>query len=202
MKKQILILSLLLAPAGNFAHAETDPQLESVIQSVANGFYTRDAQKVQKFIHPQHGYIYWYRIGIPTIQTFENKSDFNFPSENAASPDIWFFNAPNASQKLIQSSELPTMECDLWNKSGWYYQQHSHKKPFSELIYSYQKNNEISKTEMAEQLHKIQPFESNLAEMQYVGKTRNISDDLHLFFSKIEGKWYLSAFDQSGNCDA
>lgn len=94
------------------------------------------------------------------------------------------------------------MECNLLNKSGRYYQQHSHKKPFSELIYSYQKNNEISKTEMAKQLHKIQPFESNLAEMQYVGKTRNISDDLHLFFSKIEGKWYLSAFDQSGNCDA
>ncbi|WP_374572367.1 hypothetical protein [Acinetobacter sp.] len=73
MKKQILILALLLAPAGKFAHAAADPQLESVIQSVANGFYTRDAQKVQKFIHPQQGYIYWYRIGIPTISIFPVK---------------------------------------------------------------------------------------------------------------------------------
>lgn len=37
--------------------------------------------------------------------------------------------------------------------------------------------------------------------MQYVGKSRKIGDDLHLFFSHIEGQWYFSALDNAGQCD-
>ncbi len=93
------------------------------------------------------------------------------------------------------------MECDLWNKSGWYYQ-YSSEKPFSEIIILNKKNQDISKKDAIEQLAKVKFFEQQLVEMIYVGESREVSDDLHIFFSKIDGKWYLAAFDNSGNCDA
>lgn len=181
--------------------AAIDTELEHVIQTVSYAFNVQDVQMIRQYIHPQYGYIYWNKIGVPINQSFYTRSEFSFPQYEANGSNMWFYQAPKANQKLIKSTQLPTIDCTSWNKSGLFYTTNN-RKPFSELSKNNQDIIEMSQQELNLELKKILPFEKQLVELQYVGKSKDIGDDMHLFFSKINGKWYFSALDNAGNCDA
>lgn len=183
------------------AFAATDTSLEDTIQAVNHGFKTQNTQLVKQFIHPKYGFIYWNKIGVPTNQSFYTRAEFEFPKYEGNGSNMWFYEAPDANQKLIQTTQLPTMDCTSWNKSGLFYTANRHK-PFSELSKFNQSIHESSKQELKTELKQIVPFEKQLVELQYVGTSKSIGDDMHLFFSKIDGKWYFSALDNAGTCDA
>lgn len=194
----LILLSLIFIP---LSYAKIDHSLETTIRAVVLGFQNRHAEQVKPYIHPQYGYVYWYRIGIPTIQTYEQRKDFMFPAEDSAFPNIWLYNTPHPQKLLQKTTQLPIMECDLWNKSGWFYQQTHVKKAFRQVLKNNYRDQLISKEALNEGLKIVQPLEKNLVEMYYIGITRQVDDSLHLYFSQINGKWYLSGFDNSGNCD-
>jgi hypothetical protein len=182
-------------------HAQIDQQLEQAIEAVTQGFKEQNSSKVQQYIHPNYGVIYWSKIGVPVNQTFLTQSKFVFPNANMSDSLKWFYQAPEKNEKPTQSTLLPKMDCETWNKSGLFYKTIK-TKPFSELSKINQSLYEIPNQQLQQELERIAPFEQQIIELQYVGKSRAIGDDLHLFFSKIDNKWYLSAFDNAGQCDA
>lgn len=188
--------------SSSYLYARIDAQLEATIRAVVQGFKDKNSAQVQRYIHPRQGYILWYRIGIPIIQTIEKRSEFAFPTADAKFPHLWFYTTPAAQQKLILTADLPKMECTTWTKSGWFYQYQPHQKVFTALIQEHEKFDLISVQQAKTQQQKVAPFENNLVEMHYVGESRDVNDSLHLFFSKLDGKWYFSAFNNSGDCDA
>ena len=194
----LILLSVFWIP---LSYAKNDPSLEKTIHAVVLGFQNRNAEQVKPYIHPKYGYVYWYRIGIPTIQTYEQRKDFIFPAEGSAFPNIWHYSTPHPKKLLQKTMQLPIMECDLWNKSGWFYQQSHVKKAFRQVLKNNYRDQLIDKEALEKGLKIVQPLEKNLVEMYYIGSTRQVSDSLHLYFSQINGKWYLSGFDNGGNCD-
>lgn len=193
----LVILTFIITPS----HAQIDPQLESTIKNVIQGFKSQNDQIVQKYIHPTYGFIYWNKIGVPINQGVYPKAEFHFPKKNSDASNQWFYTAPDAEQKLMHTTKLPTIDCPSWNYAGLLYLvNNSH--PFSELSKLNKSIIESSDEEFDKQLQEVQPFEKQLVELQYVGKSRTDGDDLHLFFSKINGKWYFSGLDNSSKCDA
>ncbi len=83
---KIYFIFFILMQILSFSYAKTDLELEATIKAVAQGFKMKNNQQIQKYIHTKYGYIEWYRIGIPTIQTFVKKTDFAFPLENSQPP--------------------------------------------------------------------------------------------------------------------
>ena len=200
MNKLIFCITIALSLNSSMIYAQIDLQLETTIKDVVQGFKNRNTSQVQKHIHTKYGFIYWNKIGVPINQGVYAKNEFIFPKQGDE-PNQWFYETPKHSQPLINTSRLPTMDCERWNKFGFFYT-HSVSHPFSDLSKSNQSIIETSDRELAQQLKQVQPFERKLVEMQYVGKSRKIGDDLHLFFSYIEGQWYFSALDNAGQCDA
>lgn len=200
-KFQFLSSCLLLYLSGiSISFAQSEYNLEQTIRTVSHAFKTQNYKEVQTYIHPEYGYIYWYRIGIPILQSYQRQSDFKFPTKDAVPPNIWFYQTPNPQQKLQKTTQLPQMQCEHWDKSGWYYQTTT-QKPFTKVIDYDQKYEGISPQVSNQWREKVHVFEKNLVEMHYVGKSKIIGDDLYLYFSQIEGKWYLAAFDNAGDCD-
>ncbi|RZG44977.1 hypothetical protein [Acinetobacter wuhouensis] len=201
MKKQLILAVLINLGLSSASFAQNDPLLESTIKSVLKSFKTQDNQLLQQHIHPKYGVVYWNKIGVPINQSIFQKSEFKFPNQDSPESTRWFYEAPNSQEKLIKTSRLPETDCQKWNKSGLYYKTLT-TKPFSDLTKSNQPIIEQSNEEITHQLNQLKLFEKQVIELQYVSKSRSIGDDLHLYFSKIDKQWYLSAFDNAGQCDA
>lgn len=201
MKKLLILAILMNIMFIPVSFAQNDPLLESTIKSVLKSFKNQDNQLLQQYIHPKYGVIYWNKIGVPINQSIFQKSEFKFPDQHSLESTRWFYEAPNAQEKLIKTNQLPEMDCQNWNKSGLYYKTLT-TKPFSDLTKFNQSIIEQTDKQITHELKQLKPFEKQIVELQYVGKSRSIGDDLHLYFSKIDKQWYLSAFDNAGNCDA
>lgn len=200
MKKQLILTVLINLGLTSTSFAQNNPLLESTIKSVLKSFKTQDDQLLQQHIHPKYGVIYWNKIGVPINQSIFQKSEFKFPKQDSSESTRWFYEAPDAQEKLINTSQLPQMNCQEWNKSGLFYKTLT-TKPFSDLTKFNQPIIEQTNEEVTHQLNQLKPFEKQVIELQYVGTSRDIGDDLHLYFSKIDKQWYLSAFDNAGQCD-
>ena len=189
--------ALLLAPL--LALAAPKPSLQQVMREVVGGFAQHDVAKVRRHIHPQYGYVYLSRGGaVPSIDIL-SRQEFVFTAPYfGTQPQL----QPRSRIRMLSAAAMPKHDCERWNKAGWYYRYASREQPFSALVRHHQQYEPIPNTQVQAQLQRLQPLEAQLVTMLYVGKSRHIGDELHLYFSKIGAQWYFSAYDNGGACAA
>lgn len=177
--------------------AAPQSSLQQVMREVVGGFAQHDAAKVRRHIHPQYGYVYVSRAGaVPSLQMLR-RQEFVF-----ATP--YFGTQPQLQARsrirMASAAAMPKHDCERWNKAGWYYRYASREQPFSALLRHQQQYEQMPSKQIQADLQRVQPLEAQLVKMVYIGKSRNMGDELHLYFSKIGAQWYFSAYDNSGAC--
>jgi hypothetical protein len=194
MKKITLVLFLsILINQITFAQSNKEQRFVQTVNTLVKAFSMQDSATVAKFIHPEKGVLLLFRQGV-----FDNLTELNTISfHDEGFPQVLFTQCKGIKALPLKYATLPKFNCEntRWNKKGLFVD----TKKTDHLVSS------ICKTR-----NKLVPDNIPISTIQQYYKlelmsrrivlTGNEYDNLIFYLSYIDGRWYLTIFDEV-TCD-
>lgn len=188
----IFSIILLFADGGN-AMSRMQP-LDGAVAGVVNAFGSRDAARLNRFVHPKQGVVVIYRQGV--FNAFKTVSQIDFKK-----PVPEYFPYPKIRGGApLRYAALPVYDCgrEAWSKTGLFCDPKYRDTLLSTTATNLKKNGlkEVS----PETITRFRALEAKSVRVVLVGANGN---DLVFYLTRIGGRWYLTIFDRvSSDCSA
>lgn len=188
----IFSIILLFADGGN-AMSRMQP-LDGAVAGVVNAFGSRDAARLNRFVHPKQGVIVIYRQGVFNVFKAVSRIDFRKPV-----PEYFPYPKIRGGAPL-RYAVLPVYDCgrEAWSKTGLFCDPKYRDTLLSTTAINLKKNGlkEVS----PETIARFRALEAKSVRVVLVDANGN---DLVFYLTRIGGRWYLTILDRvSSDCSA
>ncbi|MFZ4862414.1 hypothetical protein ACL9RF_09525 [Sphingobacterium sp. Mn56C] len=166
--------------------------LTTVIKGFVKAYSSKDAKKVNSYVHPELGLTIIYRPGVADHFTKVSGIDFDKPvPENFPYPIL-------TNSYALKYEKLPEYDCgtEKWDKFGFFCDTTSHPNQVSTIV-AFQKEF----NEQVVSAKELQDIEANEEHSYRVIIT--LSDPLVFHVQNFNGRWYITTLDRAyAGCDA
>lgn len=194
MKKTTLVLFLsILINQITFAQSNKEQRFVQTVNALVKAFSIQDSATVAKYIHPKRGVLLLFRQGV-----FDNLTELNTISfHDEGFPQVIFTQCKGIKALPLKYAPLPKFNCEntRWTKKG--------------LFVDTKKTDHLAST-ICKTRNKLVPDNIPISTIQQYYKLELMSrrivltgkeyDNLIFYLSYIDGRWYLTIFDEV-TCD-
>jgi len=188
----IFSIILLFADGGNAMSRMQPP--DGVVAGVVNAFGSRDAVRLNRFVHPKQGVVVIYRQGVFNVFKAVSRIDFRKPV-----PEYFPYPKIRGGAPLRYAA-LPVYDCgrEAWSKTGLFCDPKHRDVLLSTMAINLKRSGlkEISQ----ETIDRFRALEAKSVRVVLVDVNGN---DLVFYLTRIGERWYLTILDRvSSDCSA